>query len=161
MNIAIVYDSKTGNTAKMAERIVEGIHMVNGCTARTFPIDQIDEEYIKNCKALIVGTPTYHGSLSSSLKAWMEQESEKLNLSGKLAGAFATAAVIHGGADLAIQCILTHLMVEGMLIYSGGRARGLPMIHLGPVALSSHLEDFFELFRIYGTRMAQQASALF
>lgn len=75
-------------------------------------------------------------------------------------GAFATAAFIHGGGDLAIQCVLTHLMVDGMMVYSGGQAWGMPVIHLGPVAIGPDLEGFAELFRTYGQRMARQAANL-
>lgn len=160
MKIAIVYDSKTGNTAKMAEYIIEGISSVDGMEAKAFNIDSIDLDYVKESSALIVGTPTYNGYLSARMKKWLETEPIKLNVAGKLGGAYATAAFIHGGADLAIQCVLTHLMVDGMMVYSGGQSKGMPVIHLGPVAIAPDLDNFADLFRIYGKRMAQQASAL-
>ena len=160
MKIAIVYDSKTGNTAKMAEYIIEGISSVDGMEAKAFNIDSIDLDYVKESSALIVGTPTYNGYLSARMKKWLETEPIKLNVAGKLGGAYATAAFIHGGADLAIQCVLTHLMVDGMMVYSGGQSKGMPVIHLGPVAIAPDLDNFADLFKIYGKRMAQQASAL-
>lgn len=157
MKLAIVYDSKTGNTAKMAEYIIEGITSVSGVEAKAFSIDVIDEAYIKDSSALIIGTPTYNGYLTARMKAWLESTPAKLNVAGKLGGAYATAAFIHGGGDLAIQCILTHLMVDGMMVYSSGQAKGMPVIHLGPVAIGPELDSFAELFRIYGKRMAEQA----
>ena len=33
------------------------------------------------------------------------------NLAGKLDGTFATANYVHGGADIAMQCALLHLMI--------------------------------------------------
>lgn len=160
MKIAIVYDSKTGNTAKMSEYIIEGIQSVSGMEAKAFNIDSLDEDYIRESKALIVGTPTYNGYLSSKMKKWLETVPTKLNVAGKLGGAYATAAFIHGGADLAIQCVLTHLLVDGMMVYSSGQAKGMPVIHLGPVAIAPDLDSFAELFRIYGKRMAEQTAAL-
>lgn len=160
MKIAIVYDSKTNNTAKAAEYIVEGAVKAEGVEAKAFHIDNIDEVFVKESSALIVGSPTYNGYLSGKLKVWLESEPVKLNVAGKLGGAFATAAFIHGGADLAIQCILTHLMVDGMMVYSSGQAKGMPVIHLGPVGISTNLDDFADLFRIYGQRFAEQASSL-
>lgn len=157
MQMSIVYDSKSGNTAKMAEYIIDGIQMVEGVEAKAFHIDQIDVGYVSSSKALIVGTPTYNGYLSANMKAWLEKMPTKLNLAGKVAGAYATAAYVHGGGDLAIQCVLTHLLIEGMMAYSGGQSKGAPVIHLGPVAISSNLDDYAELFRIYGKRMAEQA----
>lgn len=112
---------------------------------------------MKESDALIVGTPTYNGYLTARMKAWLESAPVKLNVAGKLGGAYATAAFIHGGGDLAIQCILTHLMVDGMMVYSSGQAKGMPVIHLGPVAIGPDLDSFAELFRIYGKRMAEQA----
>lgn len=160
MKLSIVYDSKTGSTAKMAEYIAEGVRTVPGAEARVFPITAVDEDYVKASSALIVGTPTYNGSLTARMKAWLEEAPAKLDVAGKLGGAFATAAFIHGGGDLAIQCVLTHLMVDGMMVYSGGHVHGMPVIHLGPVAISPELDSFAPLFRTYGQRMAQQAAKL-
>ena len=64
-------------------------------------------------------------------------------------------------ADLCIQTILNHMMVLGMLTYSGGGSFGKPVIHLGPVALHGHLEESKELFRLYGQRMATKTVSLF
>ncbi len=108
-----------------------------------------------------MGTPTYNGYLSARMKTWLEGGPAKLQVAGKLAGAYATAAFIHGGGDLAIQCILTHLMVDGMMTYSGGQSYGMPVIHLGPVAIAPQLEQFANLFRTYGQRMATQAVRLY
>ena len=144
----------------MAEYIAEGIRTVPGAEAKVFPITAVDEAYVKESCALIVGTPTYNGSLTARMKAWLEESPAKLDVAGKLGGAFATAAFIHGGADLAIQCVLTHLMVDGMMVYSGGQAWGMPVIHLGPVAIGPDLEGFAQLFRTYGQRMARQAASL-
>ena len=160
MQISIIYDSKTGNTAKAAQYIIEGIEKVEGIYGKAFHIDNIDETYVKESCSLIVGSPTYNGYLSGKLKIWLESGLTKLNVAGKLGGAFATAAFIHGGGDLAIQCILTHLMVDGMMTYSSGQSKGMPVIHLGPVAISPNIDDFADLFKIYGQRMAEQALLL-
>lgn len=160
MKLAIVYDSKSGNTAKMGEYIIEGIQSVEGAEAKAFHIDEVDAEYVCDSEALIVGTPTYNGYLTAKLKAWLEKGPGKLNLAGKIGGAYATAGYVHGGGELAVQCILTHLMVVGMMAYSGGGSKGAPVIHLGPVAIASDLDNYAELFRIYGKRMAEQALAL-
>lgn len=80
---------------------------MDGAEAKAFPITAVDEEYVKASDALIVGTPTYNGYLTARMKAWLESAPAKLNVAGKLGGAYATAAFIHGGGDLAIQCILS------------------------------------------------------
>ncbi|UQZ88078.1 flavodoxin [Deltaproteobacteria bacterium Smac51] len=161
MKISVVYHSETGNTAKMADCIVQGLLSVEGIEAKAFSLDNVDKDFAKASQALILGTPVYGGSFSGKIKMWMETELGGLQAGGKLAGAFATANFIHGGADVAIQAILAHFMVHGMLIYSSGVAKGQPFIHFGPVAIGSDLPSFEELFKIYGQRMAEKAKELF
>ena len=52
-------------------------------------------------------------------------------------------------------------MVLGMLTYSGGGASGKPVIHLGPVAISGHLDESRSTFELYGKRMAKKTLELF
>ncbi len=161
MKIAVLYYSKTGNTKKMAECIVEGIQSVDGINAESYSIDEVNDSQISECEAVIIGTPTYNASLSGALKMWLESFPSTYKIPGKMAGAFATAAYVHGGADLAIQTILTHLLVEGALIYSSGCAFGSPVIHLGPVAISSDLDAYRELFIVYGQRFAGEVKKVY
>jgi len=84
-----------------------------------------------------------------------------MNWLEKSGGAFATANYIHGGGELGIRLILDHLLCHGMLIYSGGVAYGNPVIHLGPVALTGHLEESIDIFKLYSQRMATKTVELF
>ena len=159
MKITVVYHSESGNTAKMAEYIVKGIQSVEGMEAKAFHINDLDEDYIRESQGVIFGTPTYMGTLSGTAKVWLECAG-KYNLAGKLGGAFATANYVHGGADIAMQCVLLHLMMTGMMVYSSGGSKGAPVIHLGPVAIGGELEKYEELFEIYGKRFAEQTAAI-
>ena len=162
MKLCVIYHSQSGNTARMAQEIVRGIQSVEGMEARAFSIDEtIDHDYVAQCSTVIIGTPTYNGTLSGKMKLFLESAPKQYGFAGKLGGAFATANYIHGGGDIAIQCVLLHLMCAGMAVYSGGGAYGVPVIHLGPVAIASDLDAFTELFRTYGARMAQETAALF
>jgi NAD(P)H dehydrogenase (quinone) len=152
--IAIIYDSRTGTTAKAAKYISEGIKEI--CEAKIFSLSDVDMDYVKTCDGIILGSPTYFASLTANMKAWMEAEAPQLELAGKLGGAFATEQYIHGGAESAIQILLTHEMVLGMMVYSGGGSHGTPVIHIGPVGLSQNIEDFRDLFVVYGKRFAMQ-----
>ncbi len=159
MNIAIIYDSKTNNTAKCAEWIEEGAHKVEGVEAKAFKIGEVDSEWAKGCDAVIVGSPTYMAEMTADMHVWLEREAPKLNLAGKLGGAFATEQYVHGGGERAISSILTFMMVYGMSVYSGGGSKGRPVIHLGPVGMSTAIDDYRELFTIYGQRMAEKLKA--
>ncbi len=160
MKISILYYSQTGNTRKMAEAVAEGAGAVSGTEVRLFPLDAIDKEFLDASKAVFFGTPTYLASTCWQWKKWFD-EPAPCSLGGKLGAVFATANVVQGGADIAIQTLLTHMMVKGMLVYSGGGACGLPYIHLGAVALKENLEESKPLFRIFGERVARKALEIF
>ncbi len=158
MKISVIYDSKTSNTATMADYIAEGLQQVEGVEAKTFHIDAIDEDFAKASGALIFGCPTYMGGPTAAFYDFLEKRAGKLGLAGKLGGAFATEQYIHGGADLTIMRIAEHILVFGMLFYSSGGSKGAPVIHYGPVEVSTMgMETFRYLFVTYGKRFAEQA----
>jgi NAD(P)H dehydrogenase (quinone) len=160
MKMSVLYYSKSGNTEKMAQIIAAGMETVEGVEAKAFSLEEADEAWVRESRCVAVGTPTYMADLSGQVKVWMEGPFRKYELAGKLGGAFATADYIHGGAELAIRTILDHMMVFGMLAYSGGGSAGKPVIHLGPVAISGHLDESRETFELYGKRMAEKAKEL-
>lgn len=158
MKATVIYMSKTNHTKRMAENIARGMETVNGITAKIFSIHDIDENWIAESDCIVVGTPTYYADLSAEMKIFLESFGN-YNLAGKLGGAFATAAYVYGGGDLAISSILRHMMFYGMMVYSSGCTEK-PPIHLGPVAINED-KDTEEVFEEYGRRMAKQATAHF
>lgn len=161
MKAIVLYESKTGNTQKMAEAIASGMRKVEGVEVKTCPIEAVDFEWARESKCIILGSPTYCANVSGSVKTFLEGPFRECAPVGKLGGAFATANYVHGGGDLGVTLILEHMLVFGMLIYSGGGAFGTPVVHLGPVAWSPHLEEFSEIFSLYGERMAGKALEIF
>ncbi len=161
MKMAVLYHSVSGNTKTMAEVIAEGMQSVAGVAAKTFSVDDVDEAWVKESKCVVVGTPIYLASVSGKVKSWLEGPCKKCELAGKIGGAFATADYVHGGGELGIRTILDHMMVLGMLTYSGGGALGKPVIHLGPVAIGGHLEESKDVFLLYGKRMAEKTLEIF
>lgn len=160
MKLAIIYYSKTGKTLEMAREIEKGMKSVDNIEVKLFKVDDIDHDYINESKAVIFGTPTYYANTCWQIKKWFD-ESWGCNLAGKIGGAFATANFQQGGADSAILTIINHLMVKGMLVYSGGSALGDPYIHLGPVALRDTFEESREMFNVFGRRIAEKCVELF
>lgn len=161
MKFTVLYYSRTGNTAAMAEEVARGIHQVPGAEVKVSSLENLDEDWLNASSCVILGSPTYMADLAGVVKCWLETAGHIYQLSGKLGGAFATAHFPHGGGDIGIQSILHHLLVAGMMVYSGGDSLGDPVIHLGPVALSEDIHAADELFWIYGRRMAEQAIRLF
>ena len=161
MKMTVLYYSKTGNTKHMAEIIAQGMETVDGVEAKAFPLDAVEEAWAKESKCIILGAPIYMASVCAPVMSWLQSSFPAYGLAGKLGGAFATADYIHGGGDLGIRTILDHMMVYGMLTYSGGGSCGKPVIHLGPVAISGHLEESEETFVAYGKRMAAKAKEIY
>lgn len=161
MKMTVLYHSQSGTTQQMAQVIAEGMETVEGVEAKTFPLDGIDEAWTKESQCVVLGTPIYLATMSGAVKNWLDTESRKYALAGKVGGAFATADYLHGGAEIGIQSVLSHLMVMGMLTYSGGGSFGKPVIHLGPVALKGKLDESRETFHLYGQRMATKTKEIF
>ena len=161
MKLSVLCHSVTGNTKRMANVIAEGIQTVEGAESRVFPIEEIDETWVKESKCVIVGTPIYYASVSGAIKNFLERPCRKYDLAGKMGGAFATAKYIHGGGELGIRLILDHMLCHGMLTYSGGVSYGNPVIHLGPVALTGRLEESMDTFKLYGQRMAAKTMEIY
>ncbi len=161
MKISIIYHSITGNTKAMAQEIMAGMSEVDGVEAKSFSIDAVDDEFVKESKCVIFGTPIYMASLTAEMQTFLQKKAGSLNLGGKLGGAFSTANFAHGGGDLGIRGILDCLMFYGMIVYSGGGACGAPPIHLGPIAIKENFDAHKNYFKVYGTRMAQKSVEIF
>ncbi len=144
----------------MGEVMAEGMRKAGQIEVGLFSLTALDEDFVNASKCIVVGTPTYLAAMSTPVKVFLD-ENRSVVFAGKLAGAYATEDYVHGGGDLAIQGVLSHLMVKGALVYSGGGAFGKPPIHLGPVGLKDMLPAAEETFRIYGERMAGKTLELF
>jgi NAD(P)H dehydrogenase (quinone) len=160
MKISILYSSRTGKTERIANLIEEGVKRVQGIEVKVMNLNEIDKEFIDASNGIIFGTPTYYANMSWEMKKWID-ESSSFNLEGKLGSAFSTANSIAGGSDVALLAILNHLMVKGMLVYSGGVAFGKPKTHLGYVHINEIEENEDENARIFGERIAKKVSQIF
>ena len=163
MKLSVIYHSESGKTRRMAEIIAKGMNSVEGAEARAFSIDELDAAFAAESRCVVFGAPIYGAYISGKMADFLMKGTRQINLAGKLAGAFTTARYVHGGGDLGVREILDRCMVAGALTYSGGAACGLPMIHLGPVAISDTMpiEQFDDTFEVYGKRMVQKALELF
>lgn len=161
MKAAILYHSESGNTQEMAELIATTMNTLDGVEARAFSITEVDVDFTKKSQCVILGTPIYSAGATAQVHTFLQNALKEFDLAGKLGGAFATANYVHGGGELGIRSILDAMMVRGMLVYSGGASQGMPVIHLGPVALGSDLAATESNFVEYAKRMAGKALELF
>ena len=167
MKLAVVFDSKTGNTKKAAEWIVEGMNEEADVNAKAFSIHDVDEDFVKGSNGIVIGSPAYAAQMTPDMRSWLLETASKLEMAGKLGGAFATEQYTHGGGELVIQSILTTEMVYGMLCYSGGGSWGEPRIHIGPVGVNANkekhnaMEIYKDYFKLFGNRFAKKTAELF
>jgi len=159
MKISILYHSESGNTKKIARIISEGARSAGNIEALAMSIDEIDETFLNASDAVIFGCPTYLGTFTWQMKKFLD--TSRIRLSGKLGAVFVTARYIGGGGDVAELGLVGHLLVKGMLVYSGGGGEGKPFTHFGAVAIEDGDGPQRERAHIFGERIARKAIELF
>ena len=161
MKISIIYVSQTGNTEAAAEYIQDGIlakHPFVQVKLMDIREDEIDPEFLEQSDVVIFGTPVYFTSMSWELKKWFDH-SFKVDLKGKLGAAFVTAQSPTGGTDTAIMEMLRHMLLKGMLVFSGtGTGHSF---QIGAVGMARDMEASAEQFEAFGECVAQTALELF
>lgn len=137
-NILVLYYSRYGATAKMAEQIARGVELVNGVTAkiRTVPavsttieatepaIPDAGAPYatlddLKECAGIAVGSPTRYGNMAAAMKYFWDGTSSLWltgTLAGKPAAVFTSTASLHGGQETTLLSMMLPLLHHGMLI---------------------------------------------
>ena len=137
-DILVLYYSRKGSTAEMAQLIARGIEEVPGAQARlrTVPpvstvceatTDDIPSEgapYVshddlRQCIGLVLGSPTRFGNMAAPLKYFIDSTSD-LWISGVLAGkpaaVFTSTSSLHGGQESTLLTMMIPLLHHGMLI---------------------------------------------
>jgi len=148
--ILIVYDSKTGNTEKMAFAVAEGAKQISRIDVVLKKVDQTSSEDLLDADGIIMGSPTYYGQMSAKLKALID-ESVKVHgkLEGKVGAAFTSSGGTATGAETTLLSILQAMLIHGMIVQ--GRADDK---HYGAAAVSSPREREREHCRELGRRTA-------
>jgi len=97
--VLIVYDSKTGRTQKMAERIAEGVRAA-GKEARVRPVSDIqDARELEGYEGYLFGAPTYFKDTTNEMKVLLFR-ARGVSLAGKVGGAFGSYTHIGSGAKM-------------------------------------------------------------
>ena len=71
--ILVLYDSMSGNTAKMAELIADGARSIPNMEIRVIKIDEAKADDVIWCDGLAVGSPTNMGLLSWKMKRFWDE----------------------------------------------------------------------------------------
>lgn len=136
--VLIVYYTRHGATAKMADLVARGVQSISGMNAKirtvppVAPITQVAAppvpdkgapyvtvEELENCAGLILGSPTRFGNMAAPLKYFLDS-TLNLWLSGKLiglpAGVFTSTSSLHGGQEATLLSMMLPLLHHGAFI---------------------------------------------
>ncbi len=144
MKILVLYYSMYGNTFEMAKKVAEGAKSLANADVHIKQVPELlpdkiieSNEAVKNAKqrqkdipvatvnelsdydAIIWGTPTRYGNMSSQMKNFIDQTSSlwlKGELENKITGVFVSTASLHGGQESTILNFMTTLIHFGMVI---------------------------------------------
>jgi NAD(P)H dehydrogenase (quinone) len=162
--ILVLYDSGTGNTAKMAKLVAQGAASIPLTKVRMRSMEDARPRDVVWCDGLAVGSPTNMGLISWKMKRfWDEAMLEHwMKVDGKIACAFSSAGAWGGGMEIACQSILTVLMNFGFLVFGvTDYAASLTTLHYGAVtAREPRSEDAQAACRLLGQRLAEWTAAL-
>lgn len=140
--VLVLYYSRNGATARMAQLIARGIEMIgnedNRIEARIRTVPAVSpvseatapavpdegavycsEDDLRHCAGLIVGSPTRFGNMAAPMKYFIDGTSA-LWLSGALinkpAAVFTSTSTLHGGQESTLLSMLNPLLHHGMVV---------------------------------------------
>jgi NAD(P)H dehydrogenase (quinone) len=136
--ILVLYYSRYGATAEMAQRIAFGIESIAGCQARLRtvpPVSTVCEatadaipdagppyaslDDLRECAGLALGSPTRFGNMAAPLKYFLDSTSSLWlsgGLIGKPAAVFTSTSSLHGGQETTLLSMMLPLLHHGMLL---------------------------------------------
>lgn len=141
--VYIVFHSFYGHVYKMAQAVSEGASKVEGTEVKLFRVPEtVDEETLKaygafdaqkefahipviepaqlaEADAIIFGTPTRFGNMSSQMRAFLDKTGglwAKGALIGKVGSVFVSTGTQHGGQETTITSFHTTLFHHGMIV---------------------------------------------
>lgn len=149
--VLVLYYSSYGHIETMAKAVAEGAREAGAqvdikrvpetapeavAKAAHFKLDQeapvAKIEDLTNYDAVIIGTGTRFGRMSSQMASFLDQAGglwAKGALHGKVGGAFTSTATQHGGQETTLFTIITNLLHFGMVVV------GLDYGHAGQMTL--------------------------
>lgn len=137
-DVLVLYFSRHGALADMAQHVARGIEKVAGMHARVRTVPEVSSvaeatapgvpgrgapyvslDDLKECTGLALGSPARFGNMAAPLKNFLDSTSS-LWLSGGLAGkpaaVFTASSSLHGGQETTLISMMLPLLHHGMLI---------------------------------------------
>lgn len=117
VQVCIVYHSAYGHTAKVAQYIAQGALQADA-EVHVMSATDVDWDVLDRADIIVMGCPTYMGSLTSVLKQFMEASSKRWlarTWQGKIAAGFTNGGGLSGDKLAVLQQINLFAMQHGML----------------------------------------------
>lgn len=155
-SVLVVYDSRTGNTERMAHAVAEGAMKVKGTRAVVVKVDKVKIRDLIDFDAIIMGSPTYYGNMSGKMKSFIDRTNGiHGKLIGKVGGAFTSSGDTACGAETAVLSMLEAMLIHGMILQ--GRCDNK---HYGPTAVEAPNTKEIESCKELGKKVANLAASL-
>jgi NAD(P)H dehydrogenase (quinone) len=118
VRVLVAYYSLTGNTEKMAQGVVEGIQQRPGVTVSLKKVEEVRKEDLEKADGIILGCPTYCGTIPGQMKVAIDDWSWKLKVdfTDKVGGAFSTGGGQVGGKEFTVTSLLMFMLNNRMVV---------------------------------------------
>ena len=156
VKVLVIYDSRTGNTEKMAYAVAEGARQIENVEVVLKKVDDATVKDLEWTDAILAGSPTYYGQMPAKMKAFFDKSVEiHGKLEGKVGAAFTSSGGTATGAETTLLSIIEAMLIHGMIVQ--GKASGK---HYGAAAVEKPNKRELEICRELGKRTAKLALKL-
>ncbi|MGC9514804.1 flavodoxin family protein [Methanocrinis sp.] len=155
--VLVVYHSRSGNTAKMAEAVAEGAKN-GGADVVLKKVEEATLEEMTAADGIVLGAPTYFGSLSGEMKSFIDRSVRiRGKLESKVGAAFTSSGSLSGGNETTLISIIEAMLIHGMIIVGDPLETGG---HYGAVAVGAPDAGALIACRKLGERVAKFAKSI-
>ena len=149
----VVYDSKTGNTEKMATAISRGMQKA-GLDAEAKRVENVSMSDLVDADAIVLGSPTYFANVSAKMKELIDKSVEihPDQLKNKVGAAFTSWEGI--GAETTLLSLIMAMFLHRMIIV--GHQTG----DFGAISFGTPDDKCIARCEAFGERIANVTKAL-
>jgi len=149
----VVYDSKTGNTEKMAMAISQGMER-GGLAVKVKRVEDVSLSDLTDADAIVLGSPTYSANMSGNMKKFVDKTNELYpdKLNDKVGAAFTSYA---GQGDyMTLSSLIIAMLFHQMIIV--GHQSGV----IGATSVGEPDDKCIVECHVFGERIADFAKAI-
>jgi len=155
--VLVLYDSKTGNTRRMAYAVAEGARSIKQVSVDLKRVDRANLADLRGAHGIIIGSPTYYGQMSAKTKALIDK-SVRIHgsLEGKVGAAFTSSGATASGAETTLLSIIESMLIHGMILQGRSERQ-----HYGVAAVGPPKKGDLRLCKKLGQRVSKLVVTLY